>query len=235
MGNENTGADRSVAAAERSLVLLEAFLDGGALTLSDLEARTGLFKSVILRYMISFEGRGFVRKGADGRYCLGPKAFQLGKAFESTFNMSSILQPSLDRLTHLTGKSASIYIREGDWRICWLRAEPDRSVRVSVPPGTRRPIDETASSLTFKRYEKKSSLDLETLSPADIAATAGMGDPLLASMAVPVFGPDNNLVGVMMLSGIKGDFDLRSTTLRTLLCEEAMAASRSLGATFSIR
>lgn len=232
MVNENASADRSVAAAERSLILLEAFLDGGVLSLSELETRTGLFKSVILRYMISFEGRGFVRKGADGRYCLGPKAFQLGRAFEATFDVASVLQPSLDKLTRLTGKSASVYVRDGEWRVCLLRAEPDRSVRVAVQPGTRRPIDETASSLTIKHFEGKSSLDLDTLKVSDIAATAGMGDPLLASMAIPLYGPGNMLMGALTLSGIKGDFDLRSSALRALLCEEAIAASLSLGASF---
>lgn len=46
--------DRSVAAAERTLAILDAFAGASrSMSLGDLEQATGLFKSVILRYMIS--------------------------------------------------------------------------------------------------------------------------------------------------------------------------------------
>jgi DNA-binding IclR family transcriptional regulator len=231
--DDKSTANRSVAAAERSLQILEAFLSSrGPLSLGDLEQRTGLFKSVILRYMISFEGRGFVRKDEDGQYRLGPKAFQLGKAFEATFDLSLTMQPVLDRITKATGESSSVYIRDGDWRICLLRAEPDRVVRIATRAGTRLPIDETATSVVLTRFVNKRTSDVLPLTPSDVVCTSGKGDPLLASMSTPLFGPGEAFMGALTLSGISGHFDLGSERFKNLLFDEAMTASRQLGATF---
>ncbi|WOD15899.1 IclR family transcriptional regulator [Paraburkholderia kirstenboschensis] len=148
--------DRSVAAVDRTLSLLEAFLDQpGARSLSDLEQRTGLFKSVILRYMLSLEARGFVHKEQNGMYRLGYKAAQLGRAFESSVDLVTTLRPVVERLSEKTGSSASVYVRDGESRLCLLRAEPERDVRVAIRAGTRRPMDKSASSLAFRRFERK--------------------------------------------------------------------------------
>jgi DNA-binding IclR family transcriptional regulator len=234
MDSDKGGVDRSVAAAERALLILEAFLgDVGPRSLVELEQRTGLFKSVILRYMISFEGRGFVRKDERGQYWLGPKAFQLGKSFENNFDMSATMQPVLDRLMHATNESASVYIKDGEWRICLLRAEPNRAVRVATRVGTRLPIDGTATSLTLARYFGKTSSESGPITPDIVASTAGIGDPLLASMSMPLFGPGDVCLGTLTLAGVNGHFDVGSERFRGLLFEEAMSASRLLGATFS--
>ncbi|SIT49441.1 Transcriptional regulator, IclR family [Paraburkholderia piptadeniae] len=234
--DEDKGAvNRAVAAADRSLMILEAFLDRpGPRSLIELEQRTGLFKSVILRYMISFEGRGFIRKDEDGLYRLGPKAFQLGKAFEATFDLSRVMQPVLDALTRATNESASVYIRDGDFQLCLLRSDPDRAVRVSTRAGSRLPVDEAASSLVLLRYEGKRYGDVAPLSEKDIICTRGKGDPLLASMSTPLFGPGDIFLGTLTLAGVNGHFDVRSTRFKSLLFEAAMSSSRQLGATLVV-
>ncbi|WP_061134098.1 IclR family transcriptional regulator [Caballeronia fortuita] len=223
--------DRSVAAVDRTLSLLEAFLDDpGGRSLSELEQRTGLFKSVILRYMISLEARGFVHKEPDGLYRLGYRAAQFGRAFENGVDMVATLKPVVERLSERTGSSASIYVRDGDWRVCLLRAEPERDVRVAIRAGTRRPMDKSASSLAFRRFERKTVQAFATAGVTGIASSAGVGDPLLASMAAPLFGMADALVGVLTLSGVIGHFHVDDEKLRALLYEEAIAASALLGA-----
>ncbi|WP_250504634.1 helix-turn-helix domain-containing protein [Caballeronia sp. AZ7_KS35] len=224
--------DRSVAAVDRTLSLLEAFLgEPGVRSLSDLEERTGLFKSVILRYMLSLETRGFVHKEQSGTYRLGVKAVQLGRAFESSVDLASTLQPVVERLSEKTGNSASVYVRDGEWRVCLVRAEPERDVRVAIRAGTRRPMDKSASSLAFKRFERKTVQVFAASGVAGIASSAGVGDPLLASMAAPLFGIDNAFVGVLTLSGVIGHFHVDDEKVRSLLFDAALAASALLGAT----
>jgi DNA-binding IclR family transcriptional regulator len=231
METDKSTVDRSVAAADRSLLILEAFLgQSGPRTLVELEQLTGLFKSVILRYMLSFEARGFVRKDERGLYWLGPKVFQLGKAFEASFDMSRTMQPILDGLMQATGESASVYVRDGEWRVCMLRAEPDRAVRVATRAGTRLPIDGTATSLVLKKFYGKTLSDIGPLSPDTVIATAGKGDPLLASLSIPFFGPGDQFLGALTLAGINGHFDVQSKRYRSMLCEEAVSASKLLGA-----
>lgn len=223
--------DRSVAAVDRTLSLLEAFLgEPGGRSLSDLEEQTGLFKSVILRYMLSLEARGFVHKEPSGAYRLGVKAAQLGRAFESGVDLVSTLRPVVDRLSEQTGSSASVYVRDGEWRVCLLRAEPERDVRVAIRAGTRRPMDKSASSLAFKRFERKTVQAFDAAGVAGIASSAGVGDPLLASMAAPLFGMGDAFVGVLTLSGVIGHFHIDDENVRSLLFDEALSASALLGA-----
>ncbi|CAE6747447.1 IclR family transcriptional regulator [Paraburkholderia nemoris] len=223
--------DRSVAAVDRTLSLLEAFLDQqGGQSLSDLEQRTGLFKSVILRYMLSLEARGFVHKEQNGMYRLGYKAAQLGRAFESSVDLVTTLRPVVERLSEKTGSSASVYVRDGESRLCLLRAEPERDVRVAIRAGTRRQMDKSASGLAFKRFEHKTVQAFEAAGVAGIASSAGVGDPLLASMAAPLFGMSDAFVGVLTLSGVIHHFDVDDGKVRSLLFDEALAASALLGA-----
>ncbi|WP_116135164.1 IclR family transcriptional regulator [Trinickia diaoshuihuensis] len=232
MSRDDELIDRSVAAVDRTLLLLEAFLGKpGTRSLSDLEAQTGLFKSVILRYMLSLEARGFVHKEANGAYRLGVKASQLGKAFDGGIDLVATLRPIVDRLMHTTGHSASVYVRDGDARACLVRAEPDRVVRVSIRAGTRRPIDKTASGQAFARFENRTAAALANKGVENVSASSGVGDPLLASMAMPLFGVDDAFVGVLTLSGVIGDFDVDDRKLRAALYEEASNASALLGAT----
>lgn len=80
--------DRSVTAVERTLAILDSLLtEPQPLRLKDIERVTGLFHSVILRYMISLERSHYVHKRADGCYVPGPKLFQLGKRYEEVFDL----------------------------------------------------------------------------------------------------------------------------------------------------
>ncbi|WP_186268929.1 IclR family transcriptional regulator [Burkholderia gladioli] len=231
MKHEDEPVDRSVAAVDRTLLLLEAFLgQPGTRSLGELEARTGLFKSVILRYMLSLEARGFVHKEASGAYRLGIKASQLGKAFDGGIDLVDTLAPIVDRLMRKTGHSASVYVRDGDSRVCLVRAEPDRVVRVAIRAGTRRPIDKTASGQAFKRFGTLTAAALVENGLDNVSVSAGVGDPLLASMSMPLFGAGNGFVGVLTLSGVIGDFDVDDRGLRSTLHAEASIASTQLGA-----
>jgi len=111
-----------------------------------------------------------------------------------------------------------------------LRAEPERDVRVAIRAGTRRPMDKSASSLAFKRFERKTVQAFASAGVAGIASSSGVGDPLLASMAAPLFGMSDAFVGVLTLSGVIGHFDVDDERIRSQLFDDALAASALLGA-----
>ncbi len=105
-GSDTEQVERPVAAAERSLRILDTFAASHhPLTLGDLAEATGLFKSVILRYMISFEKLSYVRKLADGRYQLSVKALQLGRAFENSLDQRELIETTMAQLRDSTGES----------------------------------------------------------------------------------------------------------------------------------
>lgn len=226
--------DRSVAAADRTLALLDAFIGAESeLSLTDLEQRTDLFKSVILRYMISFERWGYIRKGQDGNYRLGPRAFQLGRAFEKTLKKTEIIQTALDELTAKVGETSSVYVRDGEWRVCWLRSESNHFIRVGMHPGKRLPMDETSTARVLRRFSEEPLVDIDDMSLDSVAASVGIADPLLASIAAPLFGANNEFIGTLTLSGINNRFDAMSPELHKTLLVEAIRISKALGASNS--
>src|SRR5258706_6362031 len=135
--------DRSVAAADRALNILEAFGkgDGRVQTLDDLERETGLFKAVICRYLLSFERHGYVTKVAEGQYQLGTAVLRLGRAFEKTFDISQHVMPVLEQLSRATHESVSYYVRNNDKRVCLYRVDSANTVRVHIQPGNLLPLD----------------------------------------------------------------------------------------------
>ena len=146
--------DGSVAAADRALIILEAFGKGGAQvqTLKDLEKETGLFKSVVCRYLLSFECHGYVTKVGEGRYQLGTAVLRLGRMFEKAFDISQHIMPVLERLSRVTGESSSYNVRNNDRRLCLYRVYSPYTLRVSVAAGSFLPMDQSATAPILREF-----------------------------------------------------------------------------------
>ncbi|MEI4263784.1 IclR family transcriptional regulator [Roseovarius sp. D0-M9] len=207
---DTEGVERPVAAAERSLRILDAFAaEHRPLTLSDLADATGLFKSVILRYMISFEKLSYVRKLPDGRYQLSVKAFQLGRAFENSLDQRELIEATMTQLRDATGESVFFYVREGANRMCLMGVDSPQSLRVNRKVGVLIPMDTTSISQVLRDYADGAPQGLAR--PSELARfSVGAYDPLTSSVSVPVFDRNSTLVGVIAVSGPIGRFDAES-------------------------
>ncbi|SEK58395.1 transcriptional regulator, IclR family [Roseovarius nanhaiticus] len=207
---DTEGVERPVAAAERSLRILDAFAaEHRPLTLSDLADATGLFKSVILRYMISFEKLSYVRKLADGRYQLSVKAFQLGRAFENSLDQRELIEATMTQLRDSTGESVFLYVREGDNRMCLMGVDSPQSLRVSRKVGVHIPMDTTSISQVLRDFADGAPRGVAQA--ADLARySVGAYDPLTSSISAPVFDRNGTLVGAIAVSGPIGRFDAES-------------------------
>ncbi|MBS0549079.1 MAG: IclR family transcriptional regulator [Proteobacteria bacterium] len=220
--------DRSVAAAERTLAILNAFVGGGAsMSLGDLEQATGLFKSVILRYMISLERQNYIIKLHDGRYRLGPKLMELGHICEDSFDILSIVNPALDRIAEETGETVSFYVREGENRVCIARRDSSHSLKVSVRPGSTHAFDETSISLVLTEFADVNAQDLDDREI--FRSTSGVVDVLTCSVSIPVFGASGQLKGALTVSGPIGRFDTQDARMRQKLKAAADSLSLKLG------
>ncbi|MEO8753653.1 MAG: IclR family transcriptional regulator, partial [Casimicrobiaceae bacterium] len=217
--------DRSVAAVDRTLRILDAFVaDAGTQTLGQLEQKTGLFKSVICRYLLSFERSGYIVKAGDAGYRLGPSAFRLGRAYDPVQNLGEHVMPVLKRLAASTAESASFYIRDDARRLCLYRVDSPHSLRVSVQQGSLLPIDDSATGQVFKRYRGAAPGIGVAFDDSAITCSSNVGPDLTSSMSVPVFGAGGPLVGALTVSGPTARFEprLNHAARRTL----ARAAGR---------
>ncbi|MES2414944.1 MAG: IclR family transcriptional regulator [Pseudomonadota bacterium] len=223
--------DRSVAAVDRALSILDAFAEGGgSRTLTQLEEQTGLFKSVICRYMLSFEKSGYIVRTGDAKYQLGARASVLGRTYERSLNLSDHVMPVLEKLSGTTNESASFYVYDNGKRLCLYRVDSPYSLRVSVQPGSRLPIDDSATGQVFRKFMLDATPVPERLADEDITYSSNVGPDETSSMSLPVVRAFSGLVGALTLSGPTSRFDPRKDAgVRKKLLKAASGLSAQLG------
>jgi DNA-binding IclR family transcriptional regulator len=194
MGNEG------VIAVEKALALLDCFKPGEeSLTLTALAQLSGYHKTTVYRLMNSLERMNYVIRRDNGVYTLGPRLLYLGKLYEQSFHLATIVQPELHALATGTGESASWYVIENEQRLCLFRAEPSEGLRETRLPGTFLPLDNSAIGQVLRYWGLNEPLfDAKPDLPL---FTSGIRDPHIAAFSVPVFGEGDKLIAALALTG----------------------------------
>ena len=91
---------RRVHSIEKAVALLDCFWRaGGALSLGELEKRTGWAKSTIHGLLASMLDSGVLEQNmTDGRYRLGYHLFELGSAVKLGWDIPAVCTPLLKRI-----------------------------------------------------------------------------------------------------------------------------------------
>lgn len=214
-----------VASADRVLTVLSAFSVGDtALSLVELVERTDLIKSTIMRLMVSLETYGFVSRMADGRYMLASEVMRLNAVYQEALDLERHVVPRLHQLTDETGETASFYVRHGAYRLCQYRVNSPHRLRLHLQPGDLRPMDGAAGAEALRTPFSRAKDGLEPL------YSSGATDPHSASMALPIYGPLQEIIGALVLSGpaarLTSDY---AKSIRNVFVEVAEDLTRSLG------
>ncbi len=222
---------QGVAAVDRALSILVAIeaAEDGSMSLAELAAATLLYKSTLLRLLVSLERGALVVRRADQRYALGPFAFRLGKSFEAHNPIERSLAPIMRELVEKGTESPSFHIRHDETRrLCLMRLDSRHSTLDRVRAGDLLPIDRGAAGRILLAFG-----ELGAATPPEVPRTMvsrGERDPLCGAIAAPVFGPRGELVGALSLSGPLDRFTPESVDRMTgLLLEAVDQASRALG------
>jgi DNA-binding IclR family transcriptional regulator len=196
-----------VGAVDRALAILSRVQSGPApLTLAQLAAGTGLYKSTILRHLASLIRCGFVRQQSDGRYVIGPEPLRMASNFRDSFRIDDAVAPILASLVRESGETASFFVRDGDFRVCLFSVEPERDVHFFVRTGDRFSLDRGSSGKILRAFEAGSDPILAEVRKRLWASSFGERDPESASVSVPVFGLRQELKGALVLSGPRERF-----------------------------
>lgn len=189
-----------VAAVERALAIAEALeVARRPLTLKELAAHTGFYKSTILRLLVSLERRSLVVRRSDQSYILGPFATRLGKAYEACLPLEATLLPLMQELVQQGMESPSFHaIHDAQTRICILRLDSLHSTLDRVRVGDKLPLNAGAPGKVLShRSADAYAFECSNL----LRASFGERDPSCAAIAGPVFGPGQSLLGALSLSG----------------------------------
>lgn len=186
-----------VAAVARALALVAAFDERHPrLTLAELAKRTGFYKSTILRLSVSLERAGFLARDSDGAFRVGAAALKAGQLYQAAFHLGDVALPLLHKLAAESGETASLYVREGDMRVCLHRVESAQMVRAIVREGDGRPLDRGAAGKVLRADASDPGLRKD-----GFVVSIGEVSPESAAIAAPVFGVDARVVAAISVSG----------------------------------
>jgi DNA-binding IclR family transcriptional regulator len=226
----NMGND-GVAAVEKALALLDCFKPGAeSQSLATLAQASGMHKTTVYRLMNSLERMGYVVRSQTGQYSLGHRLLYLGKLFEQSFHLSSVVEPALHALAVATKESASYYVLDNGRRLCLFRVEPSEGLRETRLAGTSLPLDDTAISHAIRYwglgepiYDRPPKIPL---------FTAGARDLHTAGFATPIFGVGDKFVAALTLTGPASRLSAAHATgeLDATQLKAAADLSRRLGA-----
>lgn len=223
---------RGVAAVDRALsiaIALEAARE--PLTLSQISATTGLYKSAVLRLMVSLERCGLVARRSDQSYVLGALAFRFGKAYESVSHLEETLLPLMHELVAQGMESPSFHVlQDAETRLCLLRIDSNHSTLDRVRAGDVLPLKKGAAGKVLRWRQPAAPVD----DPQSLVeASFGERDASCAAVAGPVYGPGGELLGALSLSGPLERFTAVSVKKMSVsllhACEEA---TRKFGGTW---
>jgi IclR family acetate operon transcriptional repressor len=245
-------AERRLAAVERALRVLDAFLEaGGEAGTNELARLTGINASTVSRLLGTLAAHGYVERAADtGRYRLGGHLLRLGDAVLEGRDVRALARPHLVALERETGETATLSVAGGTEAVTVDFVASRASVMSVARVGRTSVAHATATGkvmLAFgdaeppagplERHTGRTITDPARLAEevAQVRARGwaqaeGEREPDLNAVAAPVLDRRGALAAILGVQGPAGRFDAgrRRAALAPLL-EEAAALSRRIG------
>lgn len=204
-GDDRTTAasgTKTVAAVDRALSLLGSFSrDEPILSLARMAARTGLSKATLLRLAQTLERSGYVRRLGDGSYSLGPATLPLARLYQAVASPEQVIVPVLRHLVEQTSESAGYHVRVREFRMCMYRVDSPLTLRDHIRPGDLLPRDRGAGGRMLAAFEPPIKRSHAAMREALYVVSRGDLEPDMGGVASPVFGENDEMTGVITLSG----------------------------------
>lgn len=191
-----------MAALDRAFSILFAFRPGDyALTLAELAARTGLYKSTILRLAGSLIQHRMLFRLEDGRYQIGAAPLMLGALYQRSMRLGEVVLPHMRALAEATGEAVSFYIRERDVRVCLHRVDSSHAIRDHVREGDVLPLERGSGGRVLCAFSGMQGATYDAIRRDHYYVSIGERDRETVGLSVPVFGAQQALRGALCLAG----------------------------------
>lgn len=137
---------QTVQSIERALDILQVFThQEHELGIVEICKRSGLSKGTGHRIVYTLIARGFLSQNKqNGKYSLGPRAFEVGSIALSNMEIKKVAQPYLQELREVTGETVHLVVRENMEVLYVDKVESSRTIRMSSFVGQRMPMHCTA-------------------------------------------------------------------------------------------
>jgi IclR family acetate operon transcriptional repressor len=245
-------AERRLAAVERALRILDAFLEGsGEVGTNELARRTGINASTVSRTLATLAAAGYVEHLPEsGRYRLGAHILALSEHVLARLDLRGLARPHLVELEAATGETATLSV-PGEPDAITVDFVASRSSVASVARVGRPSIAHATATgkvmLAFgavpapggplEPFTERTITDPATLAAEiervrveGVAHAEGEREPDLNAIAAPVFGARGELAAILGVQGPAGRFDRAAQDAAVAdLLAHAGGLSHSLG------
>lgn len=206
----------SVRAVERALDILDCFgPEQLELSLTDLSRRINLAMSTTSRLVSTLERRGYLARSRESQhYSLGPRIVQVGALGFSNVDMRKAALPFMRELNKLYDEGVSLYVVQGDERICVECVESSRPLRRVINVGDRQLLTRGAAGRVLLAYlpeEKREELlkrdpftteeALAELRHSGYTVSLGEREEGVTSIAAPIQNARREVVAALSMSG----------------------------------
>ncbi len=146
--------DASVRSVERALDILDCFQPGRLeLSLSDIASSINLALSTCSRIIFTLEKRAYlVRSPETQKYSLGPRISQIGALGLSNMEIRKLALPYMKDLNSLFNEGISLYVIQGEERLCIERVDSTLPLRRVINVGDRHPLTRGAAGRVLLAY-----------------------------------------------------------------------------------
>ena len=195
-----------VESVERALSLLEAFNMGdNGLALKELAQRTGLNKATILRLSTSLEKFGYLSRDHVGIFHLGSALWKVGLIYRD-FQLGNIIRPVLIELVEKTEETAAFHVLRGNSGVVLYCENSKRRMRYHIDEGEITPLNVGSSGKVLEAFVSPETSQSKIIQKQGYYISLGERDPDIAGISIPVLGRENELIGVISLSGLVNRF-----------------------------
>jgi DNA-binding IclR family transcriptional regulator len=200
-----------VEAVNKALEILNCFTERNeALTITKIANITGDHKSRISRISKSLENFGYIRKINSGEFKIGHSISRLYEIYDASFNFKNSIKSELDFISGKLNETASLFVKQKDWRVCIQTSEPKKIIKHSIQIGTKKPLDKGSSGHILSAYHNLEIRDKERILKQGYSMSFGERDREIASISVPIFRTKKQFLGSLTVTGHISNFNKKN-------------------------
>jgi len=128
------------------------------LTLSQVAERTGMSRAGARRYLLTLVHLGYVRQH-ERLFRLSPKVLELGYAYLSSVQLSTIAQPYIESLRDQTGETTALAVLDDIFIVHIARANSSKLIAPTLTIGRRFPAVYTSTGRVLIAMKSDEEID----------------------------------------------------------------------------
>ena len=205
-------------------------------SVGELARRSGLPKSTTSRLVSALERHGLVQRLGDrGRLTPGPVLLRYATR-DASSALVELAAPSLRRLADASGETINLAVPGVDGVEHLAQEDTAHYVGVTDWVGRKVPFEPAANGKCFLAYASPPPAELARVRAVGYATSVDELELGLSALAAPVFGPGDEVVAALSISGPTARLTSeRIAELAPLLIEEANLLAERLGHTTNAR